>query len=66
MACYNTQKTGRNLVTGIVMNTLLGLLFYIGFVIWRGRFKIYYARLILPQVKIKPPPLRLGGHWQLW
>ena len=53
-------------VTGIWASILLGLLLYFLFVMWRGRFRIYYARLVLPQVKFKPPPLRLGGHWQLW
>lgn len=31
-------------------------------------FRIYYNRLEAPQVRPeqRPPPLRLGSHWQLW
>lgn len=66
LTCCTHLHPGDNIVTGLVINFLIGLACYIGFVLWRGRFKIYYARLVLPQVRLKPPPLRLGGHWQLW
>lgn len=62
----STHAPGDNIVTGLAINFLIGLACYVGFVLWRGRFKIYYARLVLPQVRLKPPPLRLGGLWQLW
>lgn len=49
-----------------VMDVIVGLLCYIGFVVWRGRFKIYFARLVLPGVRHRPPAMRLDGHWRLW
>ena len=32
------------------------------------RFRVYFNRLVAPQVPPgqRPPPLKLGSHWQLW
>lgn len=48
------------------MNVGIFVLCYLGFVLWRGKFKIYYARLVLRQTRIKPPPLHVRGHWRFW
>ena len=49
-----------------VLDAIIGLLCYVGFVVWRGRFKIYTARLVLPGVKRRPPAMRVDGHRRLW
>lgn len=65
-SCYDTQKTGKNILTGLIIDVIIGALCLLGFVVWRGRFKIYYGRLVLPNVRSRPPPMQLGGHRQLW
>lgn len=66
--CYNTAISGENLITGMWLNFLLGLMCYLGFVLFRGKkgFEFYHARLLLPCVSRKPPQLKLHGHERLW
>lgn len=65
-ACYDTSVSGQNLLTSLVVDSIIGLLCYAGFVLWRGSFPVYHGREILPGVRRRPPPLKLGGHWQIW
>ena len=64
--CYDTNVSGRNLATSLVIDTAIGLICYAGWCLWRGSFTVYHAREVLPGVRRRPPPLKLGGHWQLW
>ena len=65
-ACYDNEVSGSNLVTSLVIDLLIGVLCYFGFVLWRDKFAVYHGRDFLPGVKRRPPPMKLGGHWQLW
>jgi hypothetical protein len=47
-------------------SSLLGLLCYIGFVVFRTKFRLYFARLDMPQVSRKPPEMRTDGHHRFW
>lgn len=64
--CTPAPVTGAALITSLVLDVLLGLLCYIGFVLWRGSFGIYHCRDYLVPAESRPPALKLGGHWQLW
>ncbi|KAI3425049.1 hypothetical protein D9Q98_008427 [Chlorella vulgaris] len=66
--CYSTAISGENLITGMWVNLILGLLCYLAFVLFRGMrgFEFYHARLLLPTVSRKPPQLALHGHRRLW
>lgn len=66
ITCYNTQVTGDNLITSLVVDTIIGVLCYSGFVLFRGKFKVYSARLSADGVRFRPPAMRLTGHWRLW
>lgn len=59
--CYNTAVSGQNIITSLWFNTALGLILYALFVIFRGRFKLYQARLEMPQVSRKPPHMKMSG-----
>jgi hypothetical protein len=63
---WNSAVTGDNLLAALAIDTVLGLLCYAGFVLWRGSFRVYHGREYLPNKRRRPPPLRLGGHRQLW
>ena len=58
--------SGNNLVTALVVDTIIGLLCYIGFVLWRSSFSIYSRRKWLPNRIRRPPKLHLQGHWRIW
>lgn len=58
--------TGNNLLTSLIVDTIIGLLCYVGFVLWRKDFSIYSRRLSIPNTARRPPPLKLRGHWRLW
>ena len=64
--CYNTTITGANLITSLWFNAVLGALCYLGFVVCRGRFRFYQARVDMPQVTYKPPPLKTSGLHRIW
>eukprot|EP00890_Picochlorum_soloecismus_P002178 jgi/Picsp_1/2961/NSC_01185-R1_erd4-related membrane protein len=61
ITCYNTNVTGENVVTSIILDVILGVLCYIGFVLWRGYFTVYRGREILPGVRNRPPKLSIKG-----
>jgi hypothetical protein len=46
--CYNTVISGENLLTGMWVNLILGIVIYLGFVAFRGMkgFEFYHARLV--------------------
>ncbi len=66
IVCGTAPVTGGNLVVSLVLDTVLGILCYVGFVLWRGAFGLYHGRDYLPGVAERPPALKLRGHWQLW
>ena len=57
---------GQNIIVGLVINTVLGLACYFGFVLFRSRFGIYYKRLLMRGLASPPPVMRLGGWAQLY
>lgn len=57
---------GQNIVTGLVVDIIIGALCLLGFVVWRSSFPIYHARLLLPDVPRRPPKLRLDGLHRIW
>ncbi|EFN50567.1 hypothetical protein CHLNCDRAFT_136274 [Chlorella variabilis] len=66
--CYNTTIDASQIVFGLAINSAIGILCYIGFVLWRGEFRVYFNRLVstaVPEAQ-RPPPLKLGGHHHLW
>lgn len=64
--CYNTSISGANLITNLWFSAILGALCYLGFVIFRAKFRFYQARLDMPHVTHKPPALKLKGLYRLW
>lgn len=64
--CFNTTVTGENVLTAIILDAILGILCYIGFVLWRGYFPVYRGREILPGVRYRPPKLSLKTHRRFW
>jgi len=59
--CFNTAITGQNIITSLWFNTALGIIMYLLFILFRAKFKLYQARLEMPQVSRKPPKLKLTG-----
>lgn len=59
--CFNTAITGQNIITSLWFNTALGIILYLLFILFRAKFKLYQARLEMPQVSRKPPKLKLNG-----
>eukprot|EP00889_Picochlorum_renovo_P003103 jgi/Picre1/30133/NNA_005502.t1 len=66
LTCINTTVTGENVLTAIILDAILGVLCYIGFVLWRGFFPVYRGREILPGVRYRPPKLSLKTHRRFW
>ncbi|KFM28611.1 putative membrane protein C2G11.09 [Auxenochlorella protothecoides] len=64
--CYPTSKSGQNIVTGLYLDLALGALFLIGFVLWRGSFPIYQARMYIAKKQWRPALMPLKGHRRLW
>lgn len=64
--CYNTALSGANIITNLWLSAVLGALCYIGFIIYRGKFRFYEARLDMPQVTHKPPELNKKGLARVW
>ena len=64
--CLSTSVTGENVLTAIILDAILGILCYIGFVLWRGYFPVYRGREILPGVRYRPPKLSLKTHRRFW
>ncbi|KAL4451743.1 hypothetical protein ABPG75_007405 [Micractinium tetrahymenae] len=66
--CYKTQINGDQIVSGMVVNLVIGMLCFTGFVVWRDKFCIYFNRLRLPEVPptLRPPPLDVSGLRRLW
>lgn len=64
--CYNTSISGANIITNLWFSSILGLVCYLGFVAFRGKFRLYQARLSMPTVTHKPPALRLHGLYRWW
>ena len=64
--CYNTSISGANIITNLWFSSILGLLCYLGFVAFRGKFRLYQARLNMPTVTHKPPAMRLDGIYRWW
>lgn len=64
--CFNTTISGANLITNLWFSAVLGAFCYLGFVIFRAKFRFYQARLDMRQVTHKPPPLKLKGLYRLW
>ena len=64
--CSNTSVTGENVLSAIIIDAILGVLCWIGFVLWRGFFPVYRGREILPGVRHRPPKLSLKGHRRYW
>ena len=54
------------MITNLWFSLVLGAFCYILFIIFRGKFRFYQARLDMPQVTHKPPPLDLHGFHRLW
>lgn len=57
---------GQNIVTGLYLDLALGALFLIGFVLWRGSFPIYQARMYIAKKQWRPALMPLKGHRRLW
>jgi hypothetical protein len=64
--CYNTSISGANIITNLWFSSILGLICYLGFVAFRGKFRLYQARLNMPTVTHKPPAMRLNGLYRWW
>lgn len=64
--CSNTSVAGDNVLSAIIIDLILGVLCWIGFVLWRGYFPVYRGREILPGVRHRPPKLSLKGHRRYW
>ena len=64
--CYNTSISGANLITNLWFSAVLGALCYLGFVLFRTKFRFYQARLDMGVVTHKPPPMKLKGMYRLW
>lgn len=50
----------------LVFSAILGALCYILFIAFRTKFRLYFARLDMPQVSLKPPEMRTDGHYRWW
>lgn len=59
------RHAGDSLQTNLIIDLVLGLLFYLLFIWFRG-YRIYANRLFLGQVRAKPPALPLLGHRRWW
>lgn len=66
IVCSNTSVSGENVLSAIIIDAILGVLCWIGFVLWRGFFPVYRGREILPGVRHRPPKLSLKGHRRYW
>jgi hypothetical protein len=64
--CTNTVVSGNNIVSAIVIDAILGILCWVGFVLWRGFFPVYRGREILAGVRYRPPALSLKGIGRYW
>lgn len=64
--CYNTTITGANLLTSLWFNAILGTLCYLGFVVFRTKFRFYQGRLDMAQVTHRPPPMKMTGLHRIW
>lgn len=64
--CYNTTVSGANIITNMWFSAVLGALCLMGFVVFRGKFRFYEARIDMPQVTHKPPPMNKKGLARLW
>ena len=64
--CYNTSISGANIITNLWFSSILGLICYLMFVAFRGKFRLYQARLNMPTVVHKPPNLKLKGLCRWW
>lgn len=62
----SNSVTGTNVVSAMILDSILGILCYIGFVLWRGYFPVYRAREILPGVGKRPPKLSIKGFKRWW
>ncbi|KAL4421157.1 hypothetical protein ABPG77_000792 [Micractinium sp. CCAP 211/92] len=67
-SCYNTQINGDQILSGMIINLVIGTLCFAGFVLWRDKFRIYFNRLQLREVPpaLRPPPLDVSGLRRLW
>ena len=59
-------SAGQNLLTGIVVDLVIGGLCLLGFVVWRRTFPIYQARLYNSDARFRPAELRVDGHRRIW
>lgn len=66
LLCTNSSVSGENVLSAIIIDAILGVLCWIGFVLWRGYFPVYRGREILPGVRHRPPKLSLKGHRRYW
>lgn len=64
--CYDSSLTRKGALGALYGMLVLGGLCYVGFVLFRGRFAVYFAKSVIPGLSQRPPKLEMKGHYRLW
>ncbi|KAK9822983.1 hypothetical protein WJX81_000456 [Elliptochloris bilobata] len=64
--CQSKPVNDNQIYSNMYYSAAVGALCVLGFIIFRSKVAMYQCRLHLPDVLIKPPPVRLDGLHVLW